>query len=248
MTRPHAADPAQGAPPGRRPAFRRSPVIFGATPAATESRDGWNVVLRYRGECDHAGPFLVDLSHRRRWDYQDSRIATHRPMGLPVPERFGEVGVHGPLVISRMNRTQVAIWHLGPGPAPSPPSEPAALPATAGSPAAATPPAPAMPSRAAFTDTGDGHCMLAFVGARVPEVLEHLTSLDLFDPARATPFLTQGPVLHVPCQVVTFAADLVVLTCARGYGETFAAAALHSGAIEGLRPAGEKTFNRRFAR
>ena len=224
MTRPHAADPAQGAPPGRRPAFRRSPVIFGATPAATESRDGWNVVLRYRGECDHAGPFLVDLTHRHRWDYQDSRIATHRPMGLPVPERFGEVGVHGSLVINRMNRTQVAIWHLGPGPPPPTPPE------------------------IGFTDTGDGHCMLAFVGARVPEVLEHLTSLDLFDPARATPFLTQGPVLHVPCQVVTFAADLVVLTCARGYGETFAAAALHSGAIEGLRPAGEKTFNRRFAR
>lgn len=219
MTRPHAAGPAQGTPPGHRPAFRRSPVNFGQTPAATESRDGWTVVLRYRGEDGHPGPFLVDLTHRRRWDYQDSRIATHRPMGLPVPERFGDVGVHGPLVINRMNRTQVAVWHLGDGPAPTAPPDPG------------------------FTDTGDGHCMLAFVGARVPEVLEHLTSLDLFDPARPTPFLTQGPILHVPCQVVTFAPDLVVLTCARGYGETFAAAALHSGAIEGLRPGGEDAFN-----
>ncbi|MYC91687.1 MAG: hypothetical protein F4X15_09475, partial [Gemmatimonadetes bacterium] len=147
-----------------RAAFRRSPVSFGARPAATESRDGWTVVLRYDGEGDHPGPFLVDLSHRPRWDYQHSRVATHRPMGLPVPERLGGVGVHGPLVINRMNRTQVAIWHLGDGPPPSTPPEPG------------------------FTDTGDGHCMLAFVGAGVPAVLEHLTALDLFDPARPTPF------------------------------------------------------------
>ena len=247
MTRPHAVGPTQAVPPGHRPAFRRSPVTFGATPAATEPRDGWTVVLRYEGEDGHPGPFLVDLTHRRRWDYQDSRIATHRPMGLPVPERFGDVGVQDAFVINRMNRTQVAIWHLGPGPPPSPPPATAAPPGTAGSPDTATPPAPAMPSPAALTDTGDGHCMLAFVGARVPEVLERLTSLDIFDPARATPFLTQGPILHVPCQVVTFAADLVVLTCARGYGETFAAAVLHSGAIEGLRPGGEDAFNRRFA-
>ena len=205
------------------PAFRRSPVSFGATPAASESRDGWTVVLRYEGEDDHPGPFLVDLSHRRRWDYQDSRVATHRPMGLPVPEHFGGVGVHGPLVINRMNRTQVAIWHLGEGPPPSTPPDPG------------------------FTDTGDGHCMLAFVGARVPEVLEHLTPLDLFDPARSTPCLTQGPILHVPCQVVTFATDLVVMTLARGYGEKFAEAALASGAIAGLRPGGERLFSQAFS-
>lgn len=207
-----------------RPAFRRSPVSFGARPAATESRDGWTVILRYDGDGDQAGPFLVDLSHRPRWDYQDSRVATHRPMGLPVPERFGGVGVHGPLVINRMNRTQVAIWHLGDGPPPSTPPE------------------------RGFTDTCDGHCMLAFVGAGVPEVLEHLTALDLFDPARSTPFLTQGPILHVPCQVVTLATDLVVMTLARGYGETFAEAALESGAIAGLRTGGERVFSQAFSR
>ncbi len=206
-----------------RPAFRRSPVSFGAVPAATESRDGWTVALRYEGEDGHPGPLLVDLSHRRRWDYQDRRVGTHRPMQLPVPERFGEVGVHGPLVINRMNRTQVAIWHLGDDPPPP------------------TPP------QSGFTDTGDGHCMLAFVGRGVPAVLEHLTALDLFDPARPAPFLTQGPFLHVPCQIVTFAPDLVVMTLARGYGETFAQAALSSGAIAGLRPGGETAFGRVFA-
>lgn len=205
------------------PVFRRSPVVFDATPAETESRDGWTVVLRYEGEDRHPGPWLVDLSHRRRWDFQDGDIAAHKPMDLPVPEQYGQVGVHGPLVINRMNRTQVAIWHLGEGDPPS------------------TPP------RTGFTETNDGHCMLAFVGPGVPQSLEHLTPLDLFDPARPTPFLTQGPVLRVPCQIVTFAVDLVVMTLARGYGETFAQAAVKSGAIEELRPGGEESFHRAFA-
>ena len=78
------------------------------------------------------------------------------------------------------------------------------------------------------------------------EALEHLTPLDLFDPARPAPFLTQGPVLHVPCQIVTFAVDLVVMTLARGYGKTFAQAALKPGPIEGLRPGGEESFHREF--
>ncbi len=214
---PHGAGPANRTP------IRRSPVTFPATPAGTELRDGWTVVLRYQDDEHHPGPWLVDLSHRRRWDFQDRDIVAQRPMDLPVPEQFGQVGVHGPLVINRMNRTQVAIWHLGQGPSPRTPQTPG------------------------LTETTDGHGMLAFVGPGVPQVLEHLTPLDLFDPARPTPFLTQGPVLHVPCQIVTFAADLVVMTFARGYGETFARAVLKSGAIAGLRPGGEDSFRRLFA-
>ena len=201
----------------RRPP-RRSPVTFDGTPAETELRDGWTVVLRYRDEDDHPGPWLVDLSHRRRWDFQHRHLAAQTPMDLPVPSEYGQVGSHGPLVINRMNRTQVAIWHLGRGPSPT------------------------RPQATDFTETTDGHCMLAFVGPGVPQVLEHLTPLDLFDPARPIPFLTQGPVLHVPCQVVTFSTDLLVMTFARGYGETFANAALASGRLSGLAPGGEWRF------
>ena len=201
---------------------RRSPVDFPATPAAAELRDGWTVVLRYEEEERHGGPWLVDLSHRRRWDYQDGNVGARTPMRLPVPPGFGQVGVHGPLVINRMNRTQVAIWHLGAGRPPETPRE------------------------AGFTETTDGHCMLAFAGAGVPEVLQHLTPLDLFDPGRRMPFLTQGPILRVACQVVTFAADLAVMTCARGYGETLSRAVLSSGSVAGLAPGGEDLFGRFF--
>ena len=207
----------------RARAYRRSPVVLAATPVDAEVRDGWTVVLRYEDEDRHTGPWLVDLSHRRRWDFQDTDVAAHRPMDLPVPEQFGQVGVHGAFVVSRMNRTQVAIWHLGQKP----------LPRT--------------PRRTGLTETTDGHCMLAFAGTGVPRVLEHLTPLDLFDPARRTPFLTQGPVLRVPCQIVTFAADLVVMTLARGYGATFADAALRSGGPVGLTPGGERRFGAAMA-
>ena len=226
-----------------RPVFRRSAVSFGATPAATESRDGWTVVLRYQGERGHPGPFIVDLSHRRRWDCQDSRIATHRPMQLPIPERLGGVGVHDPFVVARMNRTQASIWHLGKAPPPLARSGPGATPL-------AGPPWPGLPEPGdpTLTETTDGHAMLAFVGPGVPGILEGLTSLDLFDPARPTPHLTQGPVLRVPCQIVTFARDLVVMTLARGYGETFASAALASGRALGLSPGGEEVFSARWGR
>ena len=133
-----------GVGPGDRPSFRRSPVTFNATPAETELRDGWTVVLRYQGEDDHPGPWLVDLSHRRRWDFQDRDIAAQTPMDLPVPLEYGQVGIHGPLVINRMNRTQVAIWHLGEDPPPP------------------------TPHATGLTETTDGHCKLAFVGPRGP--------------------------------------------------------------------------------
>ena len=226
----HAEPPP---PPSRRdpppPPTRRSPVHLDATPAATVQRDGWSVTLRFEGERPPGddptpGPRLVDLSHRRRWDFQHGRLDDRTPMGLPVPPEPGQVGTHGPLAIARMNRTQVAIWHLGAGPAPTPPPHPH------------------------LTETSDGHCMLALVGHGVPAALEHLTTLDLFDPARPTPFLTQGPVLRVPCQIVTFSRDLVVMTLARGYGETFATAALASTSLAGLKPGGEDAFGERFAR
>ena len=203
--------------------LRRSPVALPGTPAETELRDGWPVILCYEKEDDHPGPWLVDLSHRRRWDFQDRDVVAQTPMDLPVPERFGQVGVHGAFVVNRMNRTQVSIWHLGQE----------SLPRT--------------PRRIGLTETTDGHCMLAFAGTGVPRVLEQLTPLALFDPARRTPFLTQGPVLQVPCQIVTLAAHLVVMTLARGYGATFADAALRSGGPVGLTPGGERRFGAAMA-
>ena len=121
-------------------------------------------------------------------------------------------------MINRMNGTQASIWHVGPG---------------------AAPPVPDGPH---YTDTTDSHCWLALLGDAVPEVLEGVSNLDLFDPARERPLLTQGPILHVPCQIVTWRDNAVLLTCSRGYAQTFVDALLGSSRHAGLRPAGERVF------
>lgn len=210
--------PSQPAPA----AHRRSPVRFDAAPARTERRAGWTVVLDYESDRAPADVLrqagLVDLSHRARWDVQHRDIRTLRPFGLDVPGTPGEVAVRDGLMINRMNGTQASVWHVGPGAAP------------------------AMPDGPHCTDTTDSHCWLALLGDAAPEVLESVTNLDLFDPARARPFLTQGPALHVPCQVVTWRDDAVLLAFSRGYGQTFVEALLESGRDAGLRPAGERVF------
>ncbi len=199
---------------------RVSPVRFDAEPDETKERDSWNVVLAYRDEGD--GPWLVDLSHRHRWDYQDGNLDERRPFGLEVPQTAGGVSLDGNLTINRMNRTQVSIWHLGEGEAPN------------------------MPDEVGFTHVTDGQCMLGVVGNSAPEAMEHLSNLDLFAPSRTFPFLTQGPLLHVPCQVVTFGPDCVVLTASRGYGRSLAEAMLRSARPVGLRPGGERRFTSRL--
>lgn len=203
------------------PLTRRSPVAFDAPPLATESRDGWEVVTSYADEG--GGPWLVDLSHRARWDLQDRDLSERRPFDLAVPARPGEVAVGGGLMINRMNGTQAAIWHVGPGPAPS------------------------TPAGVSHTETTDSHCWLAVLGDAAPAALERVTNLDLFPPGRQGPFLTQGPVMHIPCQVVTWAPDLVLIALSRGYGQTFVEALLHSARDVGLRPGGEKVFTHRAA-
>lgn len=239
---PHFYDPKgtrlRTAPEGRPPrsgeassqpapaAHRRSPVRFDAAPARTERRAGWNVVLDYESDRARADAprraCLIDLSHRPRWDVQNRDIRTVRPFGLDVPRTPGEVAIRDGLMINRMNGTQASIWHVGPGAAP------------------------AMPDSPHYTDTTDSHCWLALLGDAVSEVLESVTDLDLFDPARARPFLTQGPILHVPCQIVTWRDDAVLLTCSRSYGRTFVKALLKSGRHAGLRPAGERVFTDRI--
>ena len=207
------------------PARRRSPVRLDAGSSRVELRDGWEMAVDSESDrtSDAGSPRagLVDLSHRARWDCQGRDIQTVQPFGLTVPPTAGEVAVDAGIMINRMNGTQAALWHVGPGAPPTPPTGPH------------------------LTDTTDSHCWLAIVGEAAPAVLERVTDLDLFDPARRRPFLTQGPILHVPCQIVTWREDLVLIAVSRGYGQTFVDALLASARHEGLRPAGERAFTDR---
>ena len=198
---------------------RRSPVIFSARPAEVEQRDHWNVVLAYEKEGN--GPYLIDLSHRNRWDLQSGDIDTMTPWGVPLPLAPGDSNFNNGVLINRMNRTQVSIWHLiGKNLEP--------------------------PDSHEFTDVTEATLFLALTGQHVFTITEKLTNMDLLDPKRSLPFLLQGPFSHVPCQIVVLANRtenaVVLLACSRGYGHSMVEALFEAGEEFKLRPAGENRF------
>lgn len=200
---------------------RCSPVSFLSEPDQTEIRNGWKVVLKYKDEGN--GPFLIDLSHRNRWDVQNADLSKIQPGGLTIPENPGQCTFQKGLLINRMNSTQAAVWHL-------------------------LGDRPDIMQDAAYTKITEASVFLALVGLAsiVFSIMEKVTSLDLLFPGIEPPFLVQGPVSHVPCQVVVFQREekesAVIFTCSRGYGRSMAQALLDAGTEYGLRPAGEKTF------
>ncbi|MCP5050464.1 MAG: sarcosine oxidase subunit gamma SoxG, partial [bacterium] len=89
---------------------RRSPVSFKPKPVKTENRNNWTVVLEYEAQGD--GPHLIDLSHRAKWDVQDSKLAKMKPWGVKIPKKPGQCAFKNGILINRMNRTQASVWHL----------------------------------------------------------------------------------------------------------------------------------------
>jgi hypothetical protein len=200
---------------------RQPPVDFGSSPKETEVRDNWPVALAY--DAEGQGPWVVDLSHKTRWDLQDSKVGDLTVCGQAVPATAGASTLADSILINRMNRTQTSIYHLG--------SE-----------------APALPDESGYTEVTEASIFLAIFGPKAFHIAEKLTNLDLGDPRKETPYLLQGPFCHVPCQIVTLekGADHsggFVMTCSRGYAESMVHAILDAGAEFGLRPAGEKRFD-----
>jgi hypothetical protein len=199
---------------------RRSAVLFDAVPAKTQERDNWSVVMEY--EDQGAGPYLVDLSHRARWDLQDAEIGGIRTPGIPVPEIPGQCIFENGFLINRMNRTQASVWHLS--------GE-----------------TPVLPDNPAFTDVTDSTAFLAVFGQALFAILEKLTALDFLDSSQNTPFLLQGPFSHVPCQIVTLEKTPeksgILMACSRGYARDMVGAILEAGSEFNMRPAGEQIFS-----
>lgn len=199
---------------------RRSAVQLGS-PRTTETRNNWTIALSYDNEGQ--GPFLVDLCHKTRWDIQDKGLDAISPMGFEIPGAPGACSLKNGVLISRMNRTQAAIWHLS--------TESPDLPADPG-----------------YTDVTESTVFLALFGPDVFSITEKLTSLDFCDPQKNAPFLLQGPFSHVPCQIVTLeknddGSGGLLLTCSRGYGHSMVHAVRDAGSQFGLRPAGENRFS-----
>ena len=198
---------------------RVSPVTLPAAAAKTEERDGWTVVLEY--EAEGPGPHLIDLSHRPKWDVQDINLSGIAPWGIKIPEEPGNCVYDKGILINRMNRTQASIWHLF-GMLEN------------------------RPEGSAFTDMTDAVVCLALTGKELPAIVEKLCPLDLFNPKKTTPYLTQGPFAHVPCQLVLMNREAngsaLIFTCSRGYARDMVHAVLQAGNAWGIRPAGENAL------
>ena len=199
---------------------RISPVEFNSTPVKTERRGNWDVVMEYSTEGD--GPYLIDLSHKPRFDLQDSDLAAKTPFGIQLPEAPGSSILENGILANRMNRTQVSLYNLGGEDDPS------------------------IMNDCGVTDVTESTLFVALLGNSIFSICEKLTALDIMDPARITPFLFQGPFSHVPCQIVTLNKEGdssgLVLTCSRGYGKEMIHSILHAGEEFGLKPAGEDRF------
>ena len=198
---------------------RYSPVSFKASARKTEMRDNWKVVLEYEGEGQ--GPYLVDLSHMTRLDVQDANVGAISPFGVTIPEIPGQSVLQNNVLINRMNRIQASVFCLN-GQKPE------------------------MPAESAYTETTEVGLCLAVIGKDLFSIMEKLSSLDFLDPGKKVPFLLQGPMSHVPCQVITLNRDGVesgiIFTCSRGYGNDMVHSVLDAGAEFGLKPAGENKF------
>ena len=199
--------------------IRYSAVVFKADPLETETRNHWPVVLKYKSESD--GPYIIDLSHTLKWDLQDSRLSQIEPCGIRIPGAVGESIFEKHILINRMNRTQASIWHLSQSEA-------------------------VMPQELAYTDVTESYALLALLGESVFSIMEKVSSLDLLFSANRFPALFQGPVLHVPAQLVVMPGGdtgrLILIACARGYGQSMAQGLLDAGAEWNLCPAGELRF------
>ena len=199
---------------------RISPVQFKVTPLQRENRDNWDVVTVYADEGD--GPYIVDLSHRPRYDCQSADLGSVKPFGITLPDIPGESVLENGVLANRMNRTQVSLLNLGGDESVVMPDEPI------------------------YTDVTESTLCVAILGEAVFSICEKLTALDFTDPGRQTPFLYQGPFSHVPCQITTLSRDNgnagILLTCSRGYGRDMIHSILDAGKEFGLRPAGEARF------
>jgi hypothetical protein len=199
---------------------RVSPVVLKGTPVKTKNIDNWEIVMEYEGEGN--GPYLIDLTHKQRFDLQDSNLAGQKPFQITMPEMPGHSVLDKGILSNRMNNTQASIYNLG--------AENIAMPEDSG-----------------FTDVTESTLFVALIGENIFSICEKLTSLDFMDPDKKAPFLFQGPFSHVPCQIVTLSKNLenpgLVLTCSRGYGRDMINAVIDAGKEFGLQSAGEEQFN-----
>lgn len=208
--------------------MRQSPIVFYANPKKTRMHNDFEVIMDYDNESDkkEGAPAIIDLSHMTKWDVQDTHLNKIKPLGQIIPGKPGECNIQKKNILFRLNRTQACIWHIHAEESPQI-SE-------------------SIPAEPPYTDITDAHALLAIVGPSVPSFIEKITNLDLMSPHPNTPFVMQGPILHIASRILVLRLEkensTVLFSFPRGYGQTMAEALLDSGSRQGVYFAGEQLF------
>lgn len=201
------------------PFHRRSPIVFNETPAETEERDGFQVVLRY--EHEGGGPFLIDLSHHPIWSIQDRQVSRIHPYRMDLPGVSNTCILQYGFLLLRLTEFHAQVWHLF-GQSVE------------------------IPSEFPFIDITGGDALLALMGRDIPAILEKAAPLDLWQSQRPLPRMFQGPVFDAPCILAVLEHSrinsMLLLACGRSYGQSMAENLLKTGEGWKMRPAGERMF------
>ena len=202
---------------------RQSPVHFDARPVKTERSGDWEIVLEFENEG--TGPYIIDLSSNLRLDVQDTDLMRLNQLGYEIPQEPGDCTLKSGILISRLSRNQATFCHLKIS------DPPASL-------------------DHAFTDITDGSALLALIGKEAPQMLEKATALDIRSNLDRSPCVLQGPIFHVPCQVIILGevenTSVIFIACSRGYAQSMVEGLLDAGNQWHLHPAGRQVFSNWF--
>lgn len=199
--------------------YRVSPIRIETPVLSREFRDGWEIVAQYEDEGD--APWLIDLSHAQKFEYGNPPGSSDRFLDLSPPEKPGQCRTKGGFISSRLNDRRSLVLNLS---------------------KALIPPV----KDRSVTDVTDAFALLAMIGHPVFDMMERVTSLEVFAPGKRPPFILQGPVLRVQSLLMNLTAEdytpVVLFAVPRGYGQSFSMALLEAGKPWHLSPAGETVF------
>ena len=198
-----------------------SPVRLPGTIEKSMQRDGWEIALRYSQEDSPLT--IIDLSHLSKWEIYAPELSGRSLGPIHVPNRTGEVVLTTKVIVG-LCRPSVALAimcdHSGDD----------------------------LLNEVNYADVTDGYALLALIGDDGPLTMEKITDLDLASRSGRYARLVQGPLLGAPSKIMIFSTagckKGMLITVARGSGQSIVDAILDAGAGFELKSAGERAFNR----
>ncbi|OQY50320.1 MAG: hypothetical protein B6230_06510 [Desulfobacteraceae bacterium 4572_89] len=195
------------------------PSSLPAEIAEMEERNNYSIVLKYKNEMENS-PWIVDLSHCVKLDFQCNGNPETQAMGMDLPKKAGRAVCSGEWLVSALGPSQFSFIHiLGK--------------------------MVELPEDHRFTDITDGRCLFAMGGNGADRLMGKITRMNFSDSTLELPCVLQGPMLHTFGQLYILekaGQKIFLLSLGRGYARSVIHAVLDIGAPYGLTPSGLDRF------